>query len=155
MEPKRVYRAARGEVPEEAYRIPLGKAAVVREGEDVTVITYGAMVHTALEAATQLEEDEGVSMEVIDLRTLVPFDVETITQSAKKTGRVVVLHEAPRTCGYGAELVSQIQERAFLYLEAPVQRVTGLDTPFPHTLEHEYLPDAGRVMQAAMTTIDY
>ena len=155
MEPKRVYRAARGDVPEEAYRIPLGKAAVVREGEDVTVITYGAMVHTALEAATQLEEDEGVSMEVIDLRTLVPFDVETITQSAKKTGRVVVLHEAPRTCGYGAELVSQIQERAFLYLEAPVQRVTGLDTPFPHTLEHEYLPDAGRVMQAAMTTIDY
>ncbi len=154
MEPKRVYRAARGEVPEEYYTIPLGKAAVVREGEDVTVIAYGAMVHTALDAAKAAAE-QGLSMEVIDLRSLVPLDVETIAESARKTGRIVVVHEAPLTCGYGAELVARVQEHAFLYLEAPIQRVTGLDTPFPHTLEHEYLPDASRVTRACRATIEF
>ncbi len=153
MEPKRVYRAARGEVPEDYYTVPLGEAAVVLEGADVTVVAYGAMVHTALEAAT-LAEAEGVELEVIDVRTLVPLDTETIANSAKKTGRIVVVHEAPRTCGYGAELVAQIQQRAFWYLEAPIARVTGFDTPFPHTLEHEYLPDAGRILGAALEAID-
>jgi pyruvate dehydrogenase E1 component beta subunit len=154
MEPKRVYRAARGEVPEDYYTIPLGQANVVREGTDVTVITYGAMVHTALEAAEKAQA-EGTSLEVIDIRTLVPLDIDTVIESAKKTGRIVVAHEAPRTCGFGAELTALIQERAFLYLEAPVQRVTGLDTPFPHTLETAYLPDAGRIREAASATISY
>ena len=155
MEPKRVYRAIRGEVPEEYYTVPLGSAQVVREGEDVTVVTYGAMVHTALEAADRALADEGLELEVIDVRTLVPLDLDTITASARKTGRIVVLHEAPRTCGYGAELVALIQQEAFLNLEAPIQRVTGLDTPFPHTLEHEYLPDAGRVYAAAVAALDF
>lgn len=154
MEPKRVYRAARGEVPEEFYTEPLGQAKVVRDGDDVTVVTYGAMVHTALEAAQKAEADEGLSVEVIDVRTLVPLDVDTLIESAQKTGRIVVVHEAPRTCGFGAELVSQIQERAFWHLEAPIQRVTGLDTPFPHTLEHEYLPDAGRIVDAIVRTVE-
>jgi len=154
MEPKRVYRAARGEVSEDYYTIPFGQAAVLREGTDVTVIAYGAMVHTAMDAAAQAEND-GVSMEVIDLRSLIPLDIDTIVTSAKKTGRIVIVHEAPRTSGFGAELASLIQEHAFLYLEAPVQRVTGLDTPFPHTLEHEYLPDANRIQQAATATIEF
>lgn len=153
MEPKRMYRAARGEVPEEHYTVPLGSANVVREGSDVTIVCYGAMVHTALEAAT-LAEAEGVEMEIVDVRSLVPLDTETIAASAQKTGRIVVVHEAPRTCGYGAELIAQIQQRAFWHLEAPIARVTGFDTPFPHTLEHEYLPDAGRILKAALETID-
>ena len=154
MEPKRMYRAARGEVSEDYYTIPLGEAAVVREGTDVTVLTYGAMVHTAMDAAQQAEE-AGMSLEVIDLRSLIPLDIDTIITSAKKTGRIVIAHEAPRTSGFGAELASLVQEHAFLYLEAPVQRVTGLDTPFPHTLEHEYLPDASRIHQAASASIEY
>lgn len=154
LEPKRVYRAARGEVPEEWYTVPLGQAQVVHPGKHVTVVTYGAMVHTTLEAAEACEK-EGVELEVIDLRSLVPYDVETITESAKKTGRIVVVHEAPKTCGYGAELVAELQERAFLYLEAPIVRVTGLDTPFPHTLEHLYLPDAARIKDAALGTLNY
>lgn len=154
LEPKRVYRASRGEVPEEAYRVPLGKAAVVTEGEDVTVICYGAMVHTCIEAAKKAKEEHELELEVIDLRTLVPMDIDTLIASAQKTGRVVVVHEAPRTCGFGGELVAQIQERAFWHLEAPIQRVTGQDTPFPHTLENEYLPDANRVVAAAVATME-
>ena len=96
-----------------------------------------------------------MSLEVIDLRSLIPLDIDTIVTSTKKTGRIIVVHEAPRTSGFGAELASLIQEHAFLYLEAPVQRVTGLDTPFPHTLEHEYLPDANRIQQAATASIEY
>jgi pyruvate/2-oxoglutarate/acetoin dehydrogenase E1 component len=92
---------------------------------------------------------------VVDLRSLVPLDIDTVIASAKKTGRIVIAHEAPRTCGYGAELVAQIQERAFLHLEAPIERVTGLDTPFPHTLEHEYLPDAERICEAALATLQF
>ena len=154
MEPKRVYRAARGDVPEDYFTVPIGKAAIVNEGQDVTVVCYGAMVHTALEAV-EMAAKQNISMEVMDLRSLVPMDVDTVIESAQKTGRVVIAHEAPRTCGYGAELVAQIQERAFLYLEAPIQRVTGLDTPFPHTLEHEYLPDAGRICDAAIATMQF
>ena len=141
MEPKRVYRASKADVPEGEYLLPIGQAKVVREGAQVTVLAWSAMVHTALEAA-QKGAEQGYDLEVIDLRTLVPFDIETILESVHKTGRVVVAHEAPRTSGFGAELAATIQEKAMLHLEAPILRVTGFDTPFPYTLEHEYLPDA-------------
>jgi 2-oxoisovalerate dehydrogenase E1 component beta subunit len=148
MEPKRIYRAAKGEVPEGDYTVPLGKAAVLREGSDVTLISYGAMVHTVLEAVEAIQNGGGASCEVIDLRSLLPLDTETMVNSVQKTGRVVVVHEAPKTCGFGAELIAQINEKAFLHLQAPPVRVTGFDTPFPYTLEHEYLPDAGRIREA-------
>ena len=154
MEPKRVYRAARGEVPEEPYTVPLGKAVIVRPGTQVTILAYGAMIHTVNEAARAAEE-RGYDVEVIDLRTLLPLDIETVEASAKKTGRVVIVHEAPRTCGYGAELAALVGERCFLHLEAPILRVTGYDTPFPYTLEHEYLPDAGRILAAIEKTITF
>ena len=153
-EPKRIYRSAKGEVPEEAYEVPLGRAAVAREGSDVTVIAWGAMLHEAVLAANQAA-DEGLDVEVIDLRTLWPLDIETVVASAKKTGRVVVVHEAPRTCGLGAEISSLIQERAFLYLEAPVKRCTGYDTPFPYTLEMEYLPLAPRILQGIHAVLEF
>ena len=158
MEPKRVYRAARGNVPEGEYTIPLGEAKVVREattGErQVTVLAWGAMVHTALEAGEQ-GAAQGYDLEVIDLRTLLPFDIDTILASVRKTGRVVVVHEAPRTCGFGAELAATIQEKAMLSLEAPILRVTGFDTPFPYTLEHEYLPDANRILDAVERVVTF
>jgi 2-oxoisovalerate dehydrogenase E1 component beta subunit len=155
LEPKRVYRGPspttnwsahpKGEVPENDYTLPLGVAEVVRPGRAVTVLAYGAMVHTAVEAA-RLAAERGIDCEVIDLRSLLPLDLETITKSVKKTGRAVVVHEAPRNCGFGAELSSLIQEHCFLSLEAPVGRVTGFDTPFPYTLEAEYLPSPARVL---------
>src|SRR3954453_10166137 len=144
-EPKRIYRAAKGDVPEGDYTVPLGKANIGREGKQVTVIAYGAMLHEALEA-TEKAASKGIDCELIDLRTLWPLDIDTIVQSAKKTGRVVVVHEAARTCGLGAEISSLIQERCFVHLEAPVKRVTGWDTPFPYTLETEYLPRAPRIL---------
>ena len=153
-EPKRVYRAARGEVPEGEYLIPLGQAAVTRPGTRLTLIAWGAMWHEADQAAREAA-DEGIDCEVLDLRSLQPLDVEAITASVKKTGRAVVVHEAPRTCGFGAELVALIQERCFLSLEAPVARVTGFDTPFPYTLEAEYLPRAPRILQAIRATSSY
>ena len=151
MEPKRIYRASRGEVPEDDYTIELGKAAVTREGSQVTLLAWSGMVSIAEEAAKKAE----VSVEVIDLRTLMPFDIETILASVKKTGRCVIVHEAPRTCGFGAELIASIQERAIEYLEAPILRVTGLDTPFPYSLEHEYLPNADRVLGAIHQTLEW
>jgi pyruvate dehydrogenase E1 component beta subunit len=153
-EPKRVYRAARGEVPEGEYLIPLGQAAVTRHGTQVTLIAWGAMWHEADQAAREAEA-EGIDVEVLDLRSLQPLDIETITASVRKTGRAVVVHEAPRTCGFGAELSALIQERCFLSLEAPVARVTGFDTPFPYTLEAEYLPRAPRILQALRATVTY
>jgi 2-oxoisovalerate dehydrogenase E1 component beta subunit len=152
MEPKRIYRASRGEVPEGDYEIELGKAAVRREGTQVTVLAYSGMVSIAEEAA---EKAGDISVEVLDLRTLLPFDIETILASVKKTGRCVIVHEAPRTCGFGAELVASIQERAIEYLEAPILRVTGFDTPFPYTLEHEYMPNADRVLDAIRKTLEW
>jgi len=154
MEPKRIYRASKGEVPEEDYEIPLGVANVLREGTDCTVIAYGAMVPIIEEAATAAEA-EGISVELIDLRTLLPFDIETVIESVKKTGRAVVVHEAPKTCGYGAEMAASIYERALEYLEAPIQRVTGFDIPFPFTLEHEYLPNADRTLGAIRKTQEW
>jgi pyruvate dehydrogenase E1 component beta subunit len=154
MEPKRVYRAAKGDVPAEDYTIPLGQAKVTRPGGQVTILSWGAMVHTCLEAAEQ-GAAAGYDLEVIDLRTLLPFDIDTILTSVKKTNRVVIVHEAPRTCGFGAELAASIQERAILHLEAPILRVTGFDTPFPYTLEHEYLPDADRILDAVERVVTF
>lgn len=147
LEPKKIYRTVRGEVPEEEYTVPIGKANVAREGEDVVVIAYGAMLHVAMEAA-ELAAAKGINVEVIDVRTLLPFDIETIMSSVKKTGRVVILHEACRTCGFGAEIAAQIAERGILHLEAPIVRVAGFDVPFPYVLENEYMPNANRVLNA-------
>jgi 2-oxoisovalerate dehydrogenase E1 component beta subunit len=154
LEPKRVYRAARGDVPEGDYSIELGKAKVVREGEDVTLISYGAMVHTVLETAEKAEGD-GISAEVIDLRSLLPYDIETVLESVTKTGRAVIVHEAPRTCGFGAELSATISEKALLNLHAPVLRVTGLDTPFPYTWENRYLPNEERIRRALTESLSF
>ena len=154
MEPKRIYRASRGEVPEGDYTLELGKLGVVREGTHCTLIAYSGMTSIAEEAAKK-GEAAGISIEVIDLRTLMPYDIDTILQSVRKTGRCVVVHEAPRTCGFGAELIAAIQERAMEYLEAPILRVTGLDTPFPYTLEHEYMPNADRVLGTIRQTLEW
>ncbi|HEY2931286.1 MAG TPA: alpha-ketoacid dehydrogenase subunit beta [Acidobacteriota bacterium] len=154
MEPKRIYRAAKGEVPEGDYTVPLEKAALVREGSDCTVIAYGSMLHTA-QQAVDLSEKKGIHCDLLDLRTLLPFDVEAILQSVKKTGHAVVVHEAPRTCGFGAELSATIHEKALLYLEAPVLRITGFDTPFPYALENEYLPDPQRILAGIQKTLDF
>lgn len=156
-EPKRIYngpfsghydqpvqpwsRFAGSEVPEGHYTIPLGKAAIVRKGADLTILAYGTMVHVA---RTTVEE-KGVDAEIIDLRTLLPLDIETIEASVKKTGRCMVVHEATRTAGFGAELAALVQERCFYHLEAPVERVTGFDTPYPHSLEWAYFPGPVRI----------
>jgi pyruvate dehydrogenase E1 component beta subunit len=153
-EPKRVYRAAKGEVPEGEYAVPIGKAKVTREGSQVTVIAWGAMWHEADQAAREAER-AGVDCEVLDLRSLQPLDVDAIVASVTKTGRAVIVHEAPRTCGFGAELTALIQERCFLRLEAPIARVTGFDTPFPYTLENEYLPRAPRILKAIRESAAY
>lgn len=153
-EPKRVYRAAKGDVPEGDYEVPLGKAAVTREGQQVTLIAWGAMWHEVDQAAREAEA-EGIDCEVLDLRSLQPLDVDAIVASVTKTGRAVIVHEAPRTCGFGAELSALIQERCFLHLEAPIARVTGWDTPFPYTLENEYLPRAPRILQAIRETVTF
>jgi pyruvate dehydrogenase E1 component beta subunit len=156
MEPARVYRAIKMEVPEELYTLPLGKARVVRPGGDVTVIAWGAQLRVAREAAERLADEAGVEAEVIDVRTLSPFDFGTVVESVKKTGRAVVVHEAPRNCGFGAEISAQIMERALLHLKAPVGRVTGFDA-FPPLakLEDYYQPDAARVMEAVEAVMDF
>lgn len=151
-EPKRIYRAAKGDVPEGGYTVPLGSASITRAGRHVTVLAYGAMLYEALDAA-QKAAQKGVEAEVIDLRTLWPVDIDTIVDSVKRTGRLVVVHEAPRTCGFGAELVSLVVERAFFHLEAPPVRVTGFDTPFPYTLEMEYLPLSHRILPAILSAV--
>jgi len=153
-EPKRIYRAAKGEVPDGDGALELGKAAVARPGRHVTVVAWGAMLYEALAAAEQAAA-QGVECEVIDLRTLWPVDVDAIVASVKKTGRFVVVHEAPRSCGFGAELVSLVTERAFLHLEAPPARVTGFDAPFPYTLENDYLPLAHRILPAVVASARY
>lgn len=157
-EPKRIYRAAKGDVPEGDFVEELGRAKIVREAEAgkpaVTVIAWGAMLYEAFAAADQAAE-KGISCEIVDLRTLWPLDIETIAKSVKKTGRVVIVHEAPKTCGFGAELVALINEHCFVHLEAPPVRVTGFDTPFPYTLEMEYLPLAHRILPAVVETARY
>jgi pyruvate dehydrogenase E1 component beta subunit len=153
-EPKRIYRAFREEVPEDEYTVPIGKAKVVSEGTDLTVISWGASVTLCLEALDSLPED--ISAELIDLRTIYPIDEDTIVQSVEKTGRCVIVHEAPKTCGMGAEIATIIQERCFLHLEAPVQRVCGCDTVMPYyKLELDYLPDAKRIAEAIGQVMAY
>ncbi len=151
MEPKRVYRASKGEVPEGDYTVPIGEAKVVREGQQLTILAYGSMVHTCLEAVERAVQ-EGYDPELIDLRSLMPLDTDTILASVKKTGRVVIVYEAPKTCGYGAELSAIIAEKALMSLEAPIARVAGFDTPFPYTLENEYLPSPDRILKALRET---
>jgi 2-oxoisovalerate dehydrogenase E1 component beta subunit len=151
LEPKRVYRASRGEVPEEDYTVPIGKAKIVRPGSGVTVLCYGSMVHTVQEALDKHGAAE-YDPEVIDLRSIVPLDTDAILSSVRKTGRAVIVYEAPKTAGFGAELSAIIAEKALLHLEAPIARVAGLDTPFPYTLELEYLPSPERVTKAIADT---
>jgi pyruvate dehydrogenase E1 component beta subunit len=154
-EPKRIYRAVKQEVPDEDYVVPIGRAAVVREGADATVVAWGALVREASAAADLLAE-EGVSTEVIDLRTLAPLDSETVVASATKTGRLVVAHEAPRTCGLGAELSARVTEEALAHLLAPVVRVTGFDAVVPLAkLEHHYLPGAARIAEGVRKTLRF
>lgn len=152
MEPKRVYRAAKGEVPEGEYTVPLSKAAVVRPGRDITVLAYGAMLYEALDAASKATK-QGVECEVIDLRTLWPVDIETIIASVKKTGRLAVVHEAPRTGGFASELISLVCEKAFYHLQTAPVRVTGFDTPFPYALESEYMPLSHRILPAVLEAV--
>ncbi len=145
-EPKRLYRAFREEVPEGEYTVPLGEGKKLAEGDDVTLISWGAMARVCLEALKLVKD---VSVELIDLRTLSPLDDKIIIESVRKTGRAVIVHEEPRTLGLGAEIIARINEKAFLYLEAPVKRVTGYDVPMPlPKLEDYYLPDAERVARA-------
>ncbi|MBO6738771.1 MAG: alpha-ketoacid dehydrogenase subunit beta [Phycisphaerales bacterium] len=153
-EPKRVYRSFKEEVPEEMYEIPIGEAKVVNEGDDLTVVTWGAPVFQCLQAMDNLPED--VSIELIDLRSIYPFDMDTIAQSVQKTGRCVIVHEAPLTCGMGAEIAARIMEECFLYLQAPVQRVAGFDTIMPYyKLELEYLPEAPRIQKGIEECLAY
>ena len=139
-----------GEVPEGYYRIELGKAAIVRPGTEVTILAYGTMVHVALAGVAEA----GVDAEVIDLRTLLPLDIDCIVESVKKTGRCVIVHEATRTGGYGAELSAQVQENCFMHLEAQIVRVAGWDTPYPHAFEWEYFPGPDRVKRAIMKVME-
>jgi pyruvate dehydrogenase E1 component beta subunit len=154
LEPKRIYRAVKGEVPEEEFTVPIGKARVAREGADVSVFAYGAMLHVAMEAA-EIAARNGTQVEVVDLRTLVPLDIDAVLESTKKTGRVIILHEAPKTGGFGAEIAALIAEKAVDFLKGPVLRVTGYDTPFPYTLEDRYLPDANKVLSAVDKIMRY
>lgn len=152
-EPKRIYRAFRQDVPESGYTVPLGQASVLRAGTNVTVITWGALVRVSLQA---IEELQGVSVELIDLRTLAPLDIETILSSVAKTGRAVIVQEAPRTCSLASELTALINERLLLQLQAPVVRVTGYDTHMPYmTIERYYLPDAGRVKKGIEKALSF
>jgi pyruvate dehydrogenase E1 component beta subunit len=151
-EPKRIYRAIREEVPEDEYVLPLGKARTVCEGDELTIVSWGASVVQCMQAI----EKSGRSIELVDLRTIYPFDVEAVETSVRKTGRCVVVHEAPLTCGLGSEISARIMEKCFLHLEAPVQRVAGFDTIMPYyKLELEYMPDANRVVRAINDTLAY
>lgn len=155
LEPKRIYRAFRQEIPEEAYELPIGKAKIVEEGEDITIITWGAMVRD-VQKASEMVKDKGIDSEIIDLRTISPFDRETFINSVKKTGRAIVVHEAPKTLGVGGEIVSIINEKAFLYLEAPPTRVTGFDTIFPLPRgEKHYIPSPERIAKTIEDVVKF
>jgi pyruvate dehydrogenase E1 component beta subunit len=155
LEPKRIYRAIKEEIPDGNYTVPIGEAKVLREGGDVTVICWGAMVREALRAA-EMANGEGVSAEVIDLRTVSPIDDTTYLESVRKTGKVVIVHEAPKTCGLGAEIIARINEKALLSLEAPIERVAGYDTVVPlMKMEHDYLPNPDRIMRGIRKVVAF
>ena len=155
LEPKLIYRAFREQVPEEPYTVPIGEAATRREGDDVAVFTYGAMTRPTLEAAETLGE-EGIECEVVDLRTVSPLDREAIVEAFEKTGRAVVVHEAPKTGGLAGEITAILQEEALLYQEAPIGRVTGFDVPYPlYALEDYYLPSAARIEEGILKAVEF
>jgi pyruvate dehydrogenase E1 component beta subunit len=154
-EPKRIYRAQKGDVPSEWYAIPFGVAELARVGTDVTLIGWGAQHHQNMLAAEALAETMGLSVEVLNMRTLNPLDINAIITSVAKTGRCVVAHEAPKTMGFGAEIAALVMEHCFLHLEAPVHRCCGLDTPFPNALEKLYLPDVERVKRVLCSVMEY
>lgn len=153
-EPKRLYRASVGEVPEGDYELPLGKAELVKEGSDVTIVAWGAQVEI-IEKAAEMAEKDGISVELIDLRSILPWDADTIAESVKKTGRLIINHEAPLTNGFGAEIAATIQEMCFLHLESPIMRVCGLDTPYPLSHEKEYMPDHLKTYEAIKRSVDF
>ena len=154
MEPKKIYRAEKREIPDGAYEVPLGKAAVVREGKHVSILAYGAMIPLSLDVAEQVKAD-GVEAEVVDLRTLQPYDTEAILATVAKTGHVVLVQEAPRIGGYMGEIAAFIAEFALEHLEGPIVRATGWDTPFPYALEKAYMPNAERIKRAIKKTLNY
>lgn len=155
-EPKALYRAFREEVPEEEELFPIGKSRIAREGKDITLISYGASLRTTLEAADELSEKDGIECEIVDLLTISPLDDELFTQSIRKTGRAVVVHEAPKTFGAGAEVIARIVEKTFLYLEAPIARVTGFDVVVPYyQREFDYLPGVLRITSAVRETLNF
>jgi pyruvate dehydrogenase E1 component beta subunit len=155
MEPKRIYRAFKQEIPEGDYEIPLGKAKIVEEGEDITIVAWGAMVRD-VQKAMEMVKEKGIKPELIDLRTIAPMDRETIIESVKKTGRILVVHEAPKTLGLGAEIISIVNEKAFLYLEAAPTRLTGFDTTFPLPLgEKHYIPTPERIAKTIEDVVRY
>jgi pyruvate dehydrogenase E1 component beta subunit len=154
-EPKRIYRAFKQEVPEEAYEIPLGKAKIIDEGTDITIVTWGAMVRDVQKAA-EMVKAKGIKPEIIDLRTIAPMDRDSFVESVKKTGRILVVHEAPKTLGVGAEIISIVNEKAFLYLEAPPTRLTGFDTTFPLPRgEQHYIPSPERIAKTIEDVVNY
>lgn len=154
LEPKRIYRHAKGEVPLGEHVVPLGKGRIARPGKHCTVVTYGAMVGVCEQAAAEAA-NVGREIEVLDLRTLVPLDEQLVVESVKRTGRCVVVNEAPKTCGYAAEIAALVAEQCIEYLEGPVVRITGFDTPFPYTLEHLYMPDVKRVLAGIQKTFTW
>ncbi|MFQ5806371.1 MAG: alpha-ketoacid dehydrogenase subunit beta [Phycisphaerae bacterium] len=155
-EPKALYRAFREEVPDEPETMPIGKGTVARRGKDLTIISYGAALRTTLEAAEELYDEYHVDAEVLDLLSVAPLDSELINESVRRSGRAVVVHEAPRHCGVGAEVIARIVEDSLMYLEAPIKRVTGFDTIIPFFAnEKAYLPDAARVVKAALDTVQF
>ena len=155
LEPKRIYRAFKQDIPEDAYTLPIGKAKVVEKGEDVTIITWGAMVRD-VQKAVEMVKAKGIHPEIIDLRTIAPMDRETFVESVKKTGRAIVVHEAPKTLGTGAEIVAILNEKAFLYLEAPPTRVTGFDTTFPLPRgEKHYIPSPERIAKTIEDVVKF
>lgn len=153
-EPKRLYRASVGEVPEEDYQLPLGKAEVVTVGSDITLLAWGAQMEI-IEQAAEMAANDGISCEIVDLRTILPWDIETVVNSVLKTGRLVVSQEAPLTAGFASEIAATVQKECFLHLESPVERVCGLDTPYPLALEKEYVADHLKVYEAIKRSINY
>lgn len=154
MEPKRLYRASVGDVPEDDYQLPIGKAEVTKEGSDITLLAWGAQMEI-IEKAADMAEKDGISCEIIDLRSILPWDRETVCESVAKTGRLLINHEAPLTGGFASEISASVQEQCFLHLESPITRVCGLDTPYPLAHEKEYMPDELKTYEAIKRCVNF